>query len=259
MKVKTKKRFQECNKLEKLWRYRFYLYIPFKYVYHVLLSNFKVYIDKINDKGKIENINEYKIYKGKNLWKLLVGIAQTDMNWYYTMEEVQENLKKLKESKKGFNSSPPKSFIKKFQIRFNEPLGKNSCPYAYRWVLITPWFSIRVHHFLRSDDKRYFHDHAWDFWTFILKGYYWDVSPYNWNLKNKASNEMLITRIKRKAGKLYKVPAEHRHYVEIPKKGCWTLVFCKKPRRKWGFWVGEKFRRPLKYFHKFGHLPCDEQ
>lgn len=166
----------------------------------------------------------------------------------------------------GFNANPPSSLIKKFQLRLNEPLGKKSCPYAYRWVLITPWFSIRVHHFLRSDDKRYFHDHAWDFWTFILKGYYYDVSDskgFPWGYKDVNYNTetgMFVRRSKRVAGKLYKVPAEHRHYVEVPEGGgCWTLVFCKKPRRKWGFWVGEKFRRPLKYFHKFGHPPCSEQ
>lgn len=34
------KRFQECNKIEKLWRYRFYLYIPLQYVFY-LIRNIK--------------------------------------------------------------------------------------------------------------------------------------------------------------------------------------------------------------------------
>ena len=59
------KRFQECNWYEKLWRYRFYLAIPFKWIW------FK---------------NPYM--SGKNLWKLLIGEAQANMNWTYTMEEV---------------------------------------------------------------------------------------------------------------------------------------------------------------------------
>lgn len=146
---------------------------------------------------------------------------------------------------KGFNSKPPKSYTKNWQFRINEPLGKSECPYARRWVLITPWFSLRIHNFFRSDDKRYFHDHAWDFWTFILKGHYYDVSPEG--------------RFHRKTFRLYKVPAEHKHYVEVPKGGCWTFVVCTNPRRKWGFWIGDKFRRPLKYFHKYGHPPCSEQ
>lgn len=147
--------------------------------------------------------------------------------------------------KKAFNPHPPKSKVKSWQIRWNEALGPKECPYAYRWVLFTPFFSIRVHNFIRSDDKRYFHDHAWDFWTFILKGFYYDVSKKG--------------RVKREQFKIYKVKAEHAHYVDVPKEGCWTIVFSKKPKRKWGFWVDGKFKRPLKYFHKFGHPPCSEQ
>ena len=145
----------------------------------------------------------------------------------------------------AFNSAPPKSFVKNFQLRWNEALGDKSCPYSFRWVLITPWFSVRIHHFIRSDDKRFFHDHAWNFWTFILKGFYHDVSEKG--------------RLLRKRFHLYKVPATHAHYVDVPIGGCWTLVFNGKPFRKWGFWVDGKFRRPLKYFHKFGHPPCSEQ
>jgi len=144
-----------------------------------------------------------------------------------------------------FNKTAPKSLFSKWGARFNEPLGPTECPYAFRWLLLTPFFSVRIHHFLRSDDKRYYHDHAWDFWTFILRGYYYDRHPGGVFVRQEHH--------------LYKVPAEHKHYVEIPKGGCWTLVFCKKPKRKWGFWVGDKFKRPLKYFHKYGHPPCNEQ
>jgi hypothetical protein len=63
------KRFQECNWLEKVWRYRFYIFIPFKYIWYICIKD-------------TNNL------KGKNLWKLLVGIAQCDMNWTYTSEEV---------------------------------------------------------------------------------------------------------------------------------------------------------------------------
>lgn len=160
------------------------------------------------------------------------------------VRDFQDKFKK-KEQIRGFNRSEPRSKVKKWQIRWNEPLGREECPYAFRWAFFTPWFSLRIHHFLRSDDKRFFHDHAWDFWTFILKGTYLDVSPEKIVLRNWL--------------RLYKVPAEHKHYVQVPEGGCWTLVFSKKPKRKWGFWVEGKFRRPLKYFNKFGHPPCTEQ
>jgi hypothetical protein len=132
-----------------------------------------------------------------------------------------------------------------FQIRFAEPLGVKQCPYAYRWVLIFFGFSIRLHHFIRSDDKRYFHDHAWWFYTFVLKGSYTDVSDKGKDVLNRFEWR-------------YR-EAEHKHYVEVPKGGCWTILFTGKHFRNWGFWIGDKFKRPLKYFHKYGHPPCSEQ
>ena len=128
-----------------------------------------------------------------------------------------------------------------FQIRWAEPLGEKHCPYAYRWVLIFFGYSIRLHHFIRSDDKRYFHDHAWWFYTFVLKGSYTDVSK---DCKDVLKRFQWRYR-----------PAEHAHYVDVPEGGAWTILFTGQPFRKWGFWVDGT----LKYFHKFGHPPCEEQ
>lgn len=132
-----------------------------------------------------------------------------------------------------------------FQLIWNEGLGKSECPYAYRWVFIFFGYSIRVHHFLRSDDKRYFHDHPWWFLTFVLKGSYTDVSSEGRDTLKRFSFR-------------YR-PSNHSHYVDIPKGGCWTVLLTGKPVRKWGFWVNGKLKRPLKYFHKFGHPICSEQ
>ena len=148
---------------------------------------------------------------------------------------------------KSFNTNG--NSVSNFQFRFHEALGPKECPYAYRWCLITPWFSIRIHNFIRSDDKRFLHDHAWDFITFILKGKYTDVGMIN----DK------IVKQERKWLHCYRIPAAHKHYVDVPKGGCWTLVFTGPMIRKWGFWVNGKFKRPLKYFYKYGHPPCSEQ
>src|SRR3989304_4729524 len=128
-----------------------------------------------------------------------------------------------------------------FQIRWNEALGTKECPYAYRWVIIFFGFSIRIHKWLRSDDKRYMHDHAWNFRTFVLKGYYYDVSERN--------GEIVKEKV---TGTAYR-KADHRHYVDIPEQGAVTIVFCSKPYRKWGFWVKGKFYRPLRFFDRHGH------
>jgi len=101
------------------------------------------------------------------------------------------------------------------------------------------------YHFIRSDDKRYMHDHGWSFLTLVLKGSYTDVSPDGRDVM--------------KAGSIRYRKATHAHYVDVPEGGCWTLVFSGRSKRKWGFWVDGKFKRPLKYFHKFGHPPCSEQ
>jgi len=137
------------------------------------------------------------------------------------------------------------------QIRWNEPLGTKECPYAYRYVFILFGFSIRCHVWLRSDDKRYMHNHSWWFMTFVLKGSYTDVSL------NK--DGVTHDRDTLKKFQFRYRPSNHTHYVEVLKGGCTTILITGRPLQKWGFFVDGKFKRPLKYFDKFGHPPCDEQ
>ena len=71
------KRFQECSKVGKLWRYRWYLLLPFVW----LRIKISVLISKNTDELNLSN---------KNIWKTSKGILQYKMKWYYTMEEVME-------------------------------------------------------------------------------------------------------------------------------------------------------------------------
>jgi hypothetical protein len=111
------KRFQECNILVKFWRYRHYLYIPFKWVWFKYFKPFNVVDDITNESEKINGLSIRKLFKSYfdsikkigifdstkllfngglircDLWKLLIGIAQCDMNWTYTMEEVKKSLR----------------------------------------------------------------------------------------------------------------------------------------------------------------------
>ena len=95
------KRFQESNKLEQLFRYRFYIKVPFKWLYYSVISKFKVYIDKIGNDGNITHTNEYDIIRGRTLWGLLKSSEQSNMKWYYTMDEVMGKIDKLKHDKKN--------------------------------------------------------------------------------------------------------------------------------------------------------------
>jgi hypothetical protein len=98
---------------------------------------------------------------------------------------------------------------------------------------------------IRSDDKRYFHDHPWWFWTLVLRGGYTDVTP---------NGEDVLTR-----GSIRFRPSHHQHYVRIPKEGALTILLCGPQSRNWGFWVKGNHLRPLRFFSRHGHPPCSEQ
>lgn len=103
--------------------------------------------------------------------------------------------------------------------------------------------SLRLHHWLASDDHRALHDHPSDFITLVLKGRYDDVTD--------AGVELM------KPGTLRCRKAEHQHYVRVHRGGCWTLLYFRPKRRVWGFWVNGKFKKSNKYFFECGHHPCD--
>ena len=129
--------------------------------------------------------------------------------------------------------------FKKFQIRWKEALGRPACPYLYRWTILFFGFSVRLHHWLKSDDRRFFHDHSSDLISFILKGRYANVTPKG--------------RFEVKAGQMWRAKAEEKHYLDIPKEGAWTLLLFWPKRRNWGFWDRQDHMlRPLEYFHRYG-------
>lgn len=128
------------------------------------------------------------------------------------------------------------------EMVWRQKLGPANCPYVVRWVVDFGFFSIRLHHWLKSDDTRHFHDHAWDFVSVVLWG--------NLTDRTASGNE------KRRWLSVKRFSAEHKHMVVV-EKPAWTLLFCGKDRRQWGYWVNGKFRRRNKYYHEHGHHdPC---
>ena len=81
----SEKRFQEYTRLEKAWRYRWYLLIPFQWVYYMTIGKFKVIDDKSHEEFTLE---------ARHLKKVLVGLAQSRMKWYWTQDEVFGKTKK---------------------------------------------------------------------------------------------------------------------------------------------------------------------
>ena len=128
--------------------------------------------------------------------------------------------------------------FKAFQFRWKETLGWKECPYLCRWMILFFGFSIRLHHWIKSDDRRFFHDHACNLISIILKGQYYNVTPEG--------------RFLARAFRPRYMNALRRHYLDIPKNGAWTLLLCGRPYHKWGFYVNNRKWRPLRYFHKYG-------
>jgi|SRR5579859_468994 len=124
-----------------------------------------------------------------------------------------------------------------------EELRCNTDVYNRRWYIETPWFSLRLHHWLRSDDSRAFHDHPWNFWVFVLSGGYLDRTPYGDEIMH--------------AGKCVYRDCGHMHWVDLYAGPCWSLVLTGPKVRRWGFWKNGKFTRSNKYFLRWGSHPCE--
>jgi hypothetical protein len=144
---------------------------------------------------------------------------------------------------------PYKKF-KNFQIRWAEKMGDPNDPYLIRWTLILFGYSMRIHHWIKSDNELHFHDHACDLISIILKGKYYNVVPEDPNDPNPDVSR--CRKIEAKKWRPWKAKAKAIHYLEIPPEGAWTLLFQGKPYNKWGFIVDGRKLRPLRYFHKFG-------
>jgi hypothetical protein len=111
-------------------------------------------------------------------------------------------------------------------------------PYLKRWMLIVCGLSFRLHHWMKSDDDRHFHDHSCDFISIVLSGGYINVTP-------TGSQPF-------PAGSIWRSRADRRHYLRVPPGGAWSLLLCGRPYRKWGFYVNGRRMRPWKYFRRYG-------
>lgn len=98
-------------------------------------------------------------------------------------------------------------------------------------------FAARVHHILRSDDDRAFHDHPWPYLTIILKGGYIEVTPV-YDADGFYQGER---RIWRGAGSVLLRGARSWHRLEIPEcVDTWTLFITGPKRQSWGFMAQPK-------------------
>lgn len=97
-----------------------------------------------------------------------------------------------------------------------------NCLKMRRWVLKTPWFLLRLHHIMRSDNDRHFHDHPFDFTSFILRGGYVEYTP---------GNPLRVCL----PGSIVNRRAEDLHYLKLIGDSAWTFVVTSPYYREWGF------------------------
>lgn len=143
----------------------------------------------------------------------------------------------------GRDPSTDQRLHRKWEVRLAEDHLCETGVYLRRWRVETPWFSVRVHHWLHSDDSRNVHDHPWDFVTVILRGSYVDEGRNG--------------RQRVRAGRAYYRPATHAHWVHLDRGPAWTLVLTGPKIRRWGFWLDRGWVKSYKYFYAFGNHPCD--
>ncbi len=114
--------------------------------------------------------------------------------------------------------------------------------YMHRWILRSPWGTLRLHHILRSDEDRHLHDHPFDFTSFLFSGGYTEVAPAD---EPTAGHPVLIQDSKHwPRFSIIRKKAEHAHRL-ILTEPVWTFVVSGPKRRSWGFhteqgWVNHR-------------------
>lgn len=106
---------------------------------------------------------------------------------------------------------------------------------VYMWrlrIFTTPLCSLKLHHIMRPDNDRHLHDHPWNFHSLILKGGYTEIV-------DQVPEGHVQPVVNKKPGHWSHKKATDAHRIAQfnNRKDSWSLVFCGRIRRKWGFWV----------------------
>lgn len=107
--------------------------------------------------------------------------------------------------------------------------------YMRRWILRTPWGTLRIHNILKSDDGRDFHDHPFHFTSVILRGGYTEHAPgCACEVTRALGAEPLAPCAHYSAPAVIRRRATDLHRLEL-EGPAWTFVVSSRYLRKWGF------------------------
>jgi hypothetical protein len=117
-------------------------------------------------------------------------------------------------------------------------------------LLATPWFNIYIHQILKSDEEAHFHDHPWNFWSFILKGGYKEISSYAIDKWREIHTNYYLRH------SLVHHKRNDAHKLTLMSSCVWTLVLTYGEWKTWGYqteagWIDFKSYRGLKDEGKF--------
>lgn len=106
--------------------------------------------------------------------------------------------------------------------------------YMHRWIVLTPWGMVRLHHILRADIGEDVHDHPFDFVSYILAGGYAETLRERDPACSGGDPWCYVCRVF-STGDVVRRRAEDLHRLVCVLPGTWTLVFAGPKRRVWGF------------------------
>lgn len=107
-------------------------------------------------------------------------------------------------------------------------------PYLMRWEFNTPWFTLKLHRFLRSDLAP-LHDHPWWFLSFVLWGGYEEYLVRPTMAMDKAAHTPKLIR-RRPLSVAFRQSTD-RHRVDIgSRKRVWTFCLTGPKERSWYFY-----------------------
>lgn len=101
-------------------------------------------------------------------------------------------------------------------------------------VIQTPWFAFYIHWIKEPDLDRYPHDHPWNFFSFVLRGFYSE------NLYVDLSGDVSDSKV-HKTFSLHHMSMDIAHKITSVSENLVTLVFTGKRKRTWYFWTENGF------------------
>lgn len=123
----------------------------------------------------------------------------------------------------------------------------NNDIYMVRYILFrSNWMSIYIHQFLRSDHDS-FHDHPWNFWTWIVHGRYTESRLVNkiTDRENIRPGQLIAVGWKRsihqkrlqfrRAEDFHYVTIDHTYSLEERHDAPTTICIIGRRRKTWGF------------------------